>query len=381
MKSRDALPWLRDTLLRMFPHATRPGLRAIGTPDRTSPVLLTGNYTLTVRRMIDVLAPRSVWLLVANSRGINVWCAATGGHLTDHDVIAAIRSSAVSDRVDHRTIVLPQLAATGVERRRIAETTGWDVRWGPARMEDLDAYLERGTRSARKERWMRFPVWERLEMASIWAVPLAFVAGAGVALLRGVSTGLVVATVEVATVAAMFLLVDRIAVVGPRRWMTYGAFAVLATLAACALSAAARLPLDGVAVSLYAGVCTASMLLLSIDLAGTTPWYPGSVNSRGESFRIDLVEQACAGTAECVQVCPREVLEMLGSARKVAIARPDDCVRCAACIVQCPHDALRFRFDGGRVVDAPTVRRTRVNMLGRRSIELDTRPRSQETAP
>jgi NAD-dependent dihydropyrimidine dehydrogenase PreA subunit len=355
----------------MFPHAARPGLRTIGSPGRDSPVLLTGNYTLTVRRMNDVLAHRDAWLLVASSRGINVWCAATGGHLTDHDVIAAIRSSAISDRVDHRTIVLPQLAATGVERRRIAETTGWDVRWGPARMEDLEGYLERGNRSAKSERWMRFPAWERLEMASIWAVPLALVAGTALALVRGVPTGFVVAAVEVATVISMFLLTGHIAVVGPRRWMTYGAFAMLATLAACAVSAGAGLPIDGVAVLLYAGVFTASMLLLSIDLAGTTPWYPGTVNARGEAFNIDLVESACTGAAECVQVCPREVLEMRGSARKVAIVRPDDCVRCAACIVQGTHDALRFRFDGGRIVEAPTVRRTRVNMLGRRSIEIE----------
>ena len=84
--------------------------------------------------------------------------------------------------------------------------------------------------------------------------------------------------------------------------------------------------------------------------------------------------EACTGAAECVLVCPRGVLAMDGPRRKVQIVRADDCIRCGACIVQCPDDALRFRYEDGRVVPPSTVRRTRVNMLGRRTIELDDTP-------
>jgi hypothetical protein len=38
--------------------------------------------------------------------------------------------------------------------------------------------------------------------------------------------------------------------------------------------------------------------------------------------------------------------------------------------VQCPEDALRFRYDDDRVVEAETIRRTRMNMVGRRTVEL-----------
>jgi hypothetical protein len=38
--------------------------------------------------------------------------------------------------------------------------------------------------------------------------------------------------------------------------------------------------------------------------------------------------------------------------------------------VQCPEDALRFRYDDDRVVEAATIRQTRMNMLGRRTVEL-----------
>ena len=110
--------------------------------------------------------------------------------------------------------------------------------------------------------------------------------------------------------------------------------------------------------------------VLSIDLAGSTPWYGSYINRFHNEAHVDLVEARCTGAAECVQVCPRDVLEMNGRRRKVEIKRPDQCIQCGACIVQCPEDALRFRYDDGRVVEAVTIRRTRMNMVGRRTVEL-----------
>jgi len=58
MRLRDLPGYARDTLLRMLPHRAPTGLVRIGRPGRESPVLLTGNYTLTVRRMRQALAGR-----------------------------------------------------------------------------------------------------------------------------------------------------------------------------------------------------------------------------------------------------------------------------------------------------------------------------------
>lgn len=366
---RDSLPWLRDTILRMLPHAARPGLYAVGQPGPDAPVLCTGNFTLTVRRMKDVLAGHDAWLLVANSDGINVWCAAGGGHLTHHDVIAALRSSGVERRVDHRTIVLPQLAATGVERRRIREATGWKPVWGPARLEDLPGFLERGLKVKKRERSMRFPLWERLEMSITWALPTSAVAGAVLAVATNRVTGLVGAGAILVAVLGLFAALPWLKVTGPLRWLTYAGFATGSfVVAAAALVIAERSDagaLVGVGVA-----CVAAMGVLSLDLAGTTPWYPSTINSFKNRFEIELIEDRCTGSAECVLVCPREVLKMAGLARKVAIAKPEQCIRCGACIVQCPEDALQFRFEDGRVVTPSTVRQTRLNMLGRRSVRV-----------
>ena len=75
----------RDVLqaaFRLFPWPTEPGLRRVGAPGAFSPVIVTGNYDLTVRRLMRALQGLDAWVVVAPSSGINVWCAASGGLLT-----------------------------------------------------------------------------------------------------------------------------------------------------------------------------------------------------------------------------------------------------------------------------------------------------------
>ncbi|RME00446.1 MAG: copper oxidase, partial [Deltaproteobacteria bacterium] len=75
----SVLTWVMGTFFRWFPHRAPTGLRRVGNPDEKSPVLVTGNYTLTVARLLRHLEGLDLWVLVANSGGINVWCAACGG--------------------------------------------------------------------------------------------------------------------------------------------------------------------------------------------------------------------------------------------------------------------------------------------------------------
>jgi NAD-dependent dihydropyrimidine dehydrogenase PreA subunit len=359
--------YFRDTTLRLLPHRAPTGLVRIGDPDRSSPVLLTGNFTLTVRRLRDSLDGVDAWLLVANSNGINVWCAAGGGHLTHHDVISVLRTSGIADLVDHRDLVLPQLSATGVERRPIEGATGWCTHWGPARLEDLPAVLARGGSVHRHERRMRFPLWERLEMASIWFLPMIVILGIVSRLLAGWQAAAAVVLLVVVTVVVLFASLPRLPVTGPRRWLTYGSFALAGAAIGWGVLAIAH-GITPVQVATVAGAAAAAMLVLSIDLTGTTPLYPGSVNTRAGAPRIALDAARCTGASDCVQVCPSEVLRLTGSPARVAIETQDACIACAACIVQCPEDALFFTYPDGRTVDPATIRRTRLNMLGDRTV-------------
>jgi NAD-dependent dihydropyrimidine dehydrogenase PreA subunit len=378
MSAAGLAGWLRDTLLlRMLPHATRTGLRRVGEPGPDSPVLLTGNYTLTVRRIVEALGVRNAWLLVANSRGINVWCASGGGHLTHHDVIAVLRSSGIGERVRHRTLILPQLGATGIERRLVRAATRWEPRWGPARLENLPEFLDRHQRPKKEHRAMRFPLWERLEMALTWAVPMALVALVILGLALELRLAAVAATVIVLGVGAVFAGLRWLPVTGTGRWRTYAGLA-LATFGAGSVGLSALGDTRPAALVALAIACAVAAGILSVDLAGTTPWYPSTIASFHQQFEVELVEDRCVGAAECVQVCPREVLKMDGRRRKAVLARPEACIRCGACIVQCPEDALQFRFSDGRVVEPARVRSTRLNMLGRRTVSVAAPPEGSE---
>jgi ubiquinone/menaquinone biosynthesis C-methylase UbiE len=161
---------------RIIPPYTKQatGLYRIGSPDRKSPVLVTGNYELTVRRLVSAIdGSVDCWLVVANSRGINVWCAAGGGHFTAEDVIAAIKTSGVTEVVNHHALILPQLCANGVDGWKIRKETHWGVHWGPVRASDIPAYLTAGRKKTEAVRHVAFPLKARLEMTTVTLIVYA----------------------------------------------------------------------------------------------------------------------------------------------------------------------------------------------------------------
>jgi ferredoxin len=60
----------------LLPYPTPSRLIRIGNPIEDSPVLVTCNFALTVEKLKRVLKGRDLYLLVANTKGINVWCGA-----------------------------------------------------------------------------------------------------------------------------------------------------------------------------------------------------------------------------------------------------------------------------------------------------------------
>jgi hypothetical protein len=138
-------------------------------------VLLTGNYHLTVARVKRALKGINAYRLVANSRGVNVWCAVTGGLFTNHDVISVLKTSGIEERVDHRNVILPQLAATGIEPKIIKKKTGWKAIWGPVNATDIPAFIANKLEKTPEMRKVAFPWTQRVEMAVAWAFPISVI--------------------------------------------------------------------------------------------------------------------------------------------------------------------------------------------------------------
>jgi ferredoxin len=353
---------LPETLLRFLPRPTRPGLQAVGAPGPDSPVLLTGNFGLTVRRLRRALRGQDVWLVVADSRGINVWCAACGGHMTHDDVITALQD--VDDRVRTRRVVLPPMLAPGAEQRLVEHATGWKLRWGPMHLEDLPAWLDTQGPIPEALRRVRFPTRDRVDMALAWAFPITLAAAALAAWLLDPILGLALAIALPAITIATFLGIPRLPFTGPARWLTGLVGAVGATTIGAAVLALGG-GLTPALLGWLAGINALAMLTVAGDAAGTTPIVPGSLDKLHKQARLALRVDRCHGCGLCARLCPTGVFELRAGA--IAVQRPEACLACAACAIQCPHDALWFEgIDESTSWEPTRLRASRTNLLGKR---------------
>ena len=147
-------------------HRVRPGLYAIGAPERTSPVLVTANYTLSFDALRSSLTGRSVWILVLDTKGINVWCAAGKRTFGTEELVKAVQATGLASKVEGRTLILPQLGAPGVSAHAVKKDCGFKVEYGPVRAEDLPAYLDTGE-CTEEMRTVRFTLKDRLVLAPV----------------------------------------------------------------------------------------------------------------------------------------------------------------------------------------------------------------------
>jgi hypothetical protein len=148
-------------------YSVRPGLYAFGGPDPWSPVFVTGNYKMSFDYLRRSLDGRSGWILVLDTRGINVWCAAGKGTFGTDELVRRIEASGLARVVSHRTLILPQLGAPGVAAHEIARRTRFRVVYGPVRAEDLAAFLDAGSKAAPGMRLARFRFRDRIILTPV----------------------------------------------------------------------------------------------------------------------------------------------------------------------------------------------------------------------
>jgi hypothetical protein len=148
---------------RMRYHV-EPGLYALGRPDGDSAVLVTASYRLGFDLLRRDLRGFPCWILVLDTAGINVWCAAGAGTFSTEELVARIAKSRLAEVVRHRVIILPQLGATGVSGPLVHSHTGFTVRFGPVRSSDLPAYLAAGCTATPPMRAVSFSARDRLTL-------------------------------------------------------------------------------------------------------------------------------------------------------------------------------------------------------------------------
>jgi acetyl-CoA decarbonylase/synthase complex subunit gamma len=144
-----------------------PGLYGLGEPTEDSHVLVTANYKLTFDLLREIMAGRSCWILVLDTKGINVWCAAGKGSFGTEELVDRIQASRLQDVVQHRKLIVPQLGATGVAAFEVKKHSGFSVKYGPVMFQDLPAYLDNDCTASPEMRIKQFPFNERLVLVPV----------------------------------------------------------------------------------------------------------------------------------------------------------------------------------------------------------------------
>lgn len=143
-------------------YTVAPGLYAIGSPGPEAPVLVSANYKLTFDALRKELTGLSCYLLILDTKGVNVWCAAGKGTFGTEELVSRVALTGLADVVTHRTLTLPQLGAVGVSAHQVKALSGFTVEYGPVRANDIRAYLEANHQATPEMRRVTFTVKDRL---------------------------------------------------------------------------------------------------------------------------------------------------------------------------------------------------------------------------
>jgi NAD-dependent dihydropyrimidine dehydrogenase PreA subunit len=320
-------------LLRLFPDPEPVGLYRIGSPGIDSPVVVTGNFELTVRRVARTLGspahPYDCWLLVCDSRGVNVWCASMAGHFTTDSVVRAIELTNLAGKVRGRQLILPQLCASSVSPEELESRTGFSARFGPVSIHGLRAY--RRDPKDPQLRAARFPLPARVEMALGCPFLLSLLL---ILLYNFIGLGHLAVLLP-----ALYLVSVVQGLIFPRRpvrriglWaVVYGGAAFLAA------GLVARVLFPG-QLLLYALTLGIGAAYLVTEFSGWSPLIKYSLIPHGRP-RVEVERRSCIGCRRCVEVCPRGVFRMTGG--RSSVISEDRCVICRSCFSRCPTGAVR----------------------------------------
>jgi hypothetical protein len=150
-------------------HCVEPGLYAIGNPTPDAPVFVTANYTLSFDALRSNLAGIDAYILVLDTNGVNVWCAAGKKTFGTEEIVLRVMATQLKKVVNRHVLILPQLGAPGVSAHVVKQRTGFKVEYGPVRAADLPEYL-RTNQATTTMRQVNFSLRDRMVL-----IPVDFV--------------------------------------------------------------------------------------------------------------------------------------------------------------------------------------------------------------
>jgi NAD-dependent dihydropyrimidine dehydrogenase PreA subunit len=336
--------WLWELFHIFFRHYNFPcrlGLIAVGQPTPSSPVFVSGNYTLTVHRLLRKLAGTDCYLLVANSRGSNVWCAVGMNEFSEYDIVDAITVSNLAGVVNHRRLIAPVYAAPGIDIGVVRAKTGFNVHWGPTHLDDLPRYIANGFKRTSDMFVVKFGLQDRLEQALSTTLAYTLTIGVGFLFAPGFFAGVVscIAVVYVFSFVLYPVLPEE------RAWLRTGVVALLLGGLLAFVAVVGSWPAADLL--LWEAVLMGVVLLMAMDACGSSPLHKTTIshwlrNGDYKSLFNPVIDPSlCTNCMQCVIVCPKLVFAARRDDVKTVVAvNPDACEECLACVKQCPTDAI-----------------------------------------
>jgi len=189
-------------------HLLAPILYSLGKPTSASPVVVTANYTLSFDALRSALKGTDCYILVLDTKGVNVWCAAGKGTFGTDELINRIKATKLEQVVTHRNLIVPQLGASGVNAFEVEKRSGFKVNYGPIRANDISEYLKTGTVTP-EMRQVKYPLKDRMVLipVELKATALRFIAAVAILYLIGGAYPAAAAAVSILSGTALFAIV------------------------------------------------------------------------------------------------------------------------------------------------------------------------------
>jgi len=330
---------------RYLPVRHETGLFTFGNADANAPLLVSGDYFHTVRRLFATLSGRNCRLLVVDSAGINVWCAAGVGDFNENKIADALHTYEVEKTIAHRTLVLPQLAAAGVDVERLRELTGFTCRWGPASLDDLPLYLDSGCRVSEAMRQVRFSFVNKLLMAtSLFMTWLFFLVGPYLLFEWITATSYVSYALAFSVLLAVGTFMTPFLDWFPGKWPSTQV--IYASLPVFAVTTAWTMLVEPMSTSMLV-FCLASYCLITfmmcIDMLGSTVEYKTTIlwwlrTFDARSLFQPRIKAGCNSCGRCLDVCPKR--KYVRHHKQIEVDATRECNECLACVKQCRQKAI-----------------------------------------
>ena len=156
--------------INRFNYTVPTGIYAVGNPGDKAPVLVTADYKLTFDLLRKELSGLDLWILVIDTKGINVWCAAGKGTFGNYELLKVLNKVKLKELISHNTLILPQLGAPGIAAH-VIKKAGFQVVYGPVRAEDIREFLGNGMVKTESMKRVRFDFKDRLVLTPMEFIP------------------------------------------------------------------------------------------------------------------------------------------------------------------------------------------------------------------